>query len=75
MAPWPSRMLSPNSHNNLDYEANPAAGPSTAGGLNAASPTKGRARITEADILENAYGIPTLQAPTERSGKKNSHGR
>jgi len=75
MAPWASRILPPNSRNDLSYEASPTAGPNTAGGLNSASPVKGRARITEADILENAYGIPTLQAPTERSGKKHSHGR
>jgi len=75
MAPWTSRILSPNSHNNSNYEASPTAGPSSAGGLNSASPVKVRPRITEADILENAYGIPTLQAPTGRNGKKNSHGR
>lgn len=75
MAPWPSRILSPNSRNDLNYEASPTAGPSSAGGLSSASPIKARTRITEADILENAYGIPTLQAPTDRHGKKNNHGR
>jgi len=75
LAPWTSRILSPNSRNNLNNEASPAGSPSTASGLNSVSPIKSRARITEADILENAYGIPTLQVPTGRNGKKNSHGR
>ncbi|KAH8590279.1 hypothetical protein B0O99DRAFT_691717 [Bisporella sp. PMI_857] len=66
MAPWTTRILSPHSRN--DHEANPAAGSSSA------SPLRPRVRITETDILENAYGIPTLPGPSGREGK-NGHGR
>ncbi|KAG9248189.1 ubiquitin-protein ligase-like protein E3 [Calycina marina] len=68
MAPWTSRILSPNSGNNLNVAEGSAAG---AGSV---SPIRSRPRITESDILDNAYGIPTLQ-PLERQGKKSSHGR
>jgi E3 ubiquitin-protein ligase HECTD2 len=55
MAPWSSRLL--NSNPRIETASNIVPpGPE--------SPTKcGRARLTEADILDNAYGIPTLSNP------------
>ncbi|PQE25581.1 hypothetical protein CJF30_00000291 [Rutstroemia sp. NJR-2017a BBW] len=55
MAPWSSRLL--NSNPRIETASNIVPpGPE--------SPTKcGRARLTEADILDNAYGIPTLSEP------------
>lgn len=56
MAPWSSRLLSPNTRN----EDGPGAT-----NINSVSPARARAppRITESDILESAYGIPTLAGP------------
>jgi E3 ubiquitin-protein ligase HECTD2 len=75
MPPWSSRLLSPSSRNE------PA---SNSVDTNAASPARARSRITETDILENAYGIPSLPPPphqnygASRSSKPTrtpSHGR
>jgi E3 ubiquitin-protein ligase HECTD2 len=57
MPPWSSRLLSPSSR----HEASPTA---TIG--NASSPARQRPRVTEADIIDNALGIPSLQ-PTPRA--------
>lgn len=80
MAPWSSRLLS--SGTRVESGSSIATvGPAPE------SPTKnqGRARITEADILDNAYGIPTLTTaaqhgrpgPSGSSSSKptSSHGR
>lgn len=75
MPPWSSRLLSPNSRNE--------PGPNSADG-NSPSPARARSRLTETDILENAYGIPSLPPPphssfgASRSSKptrNGSHGR
>jgi E3 ubiquitin-protein ligase HECTD2 len=68
MAPWSSRTNPPNSHNQQ--------GPSTAD-TQTGSPTKSpvSSRVTEADILENAYGIPTLQPLGSSKPKRPGHGR
>jgi len=74
MAPWSNRILSPSSRN----EPSPVTP-----GTSTASParTRGPSRVTEADILENAYGIPTLQTgggsakPTQTGSHGRSHGR
>lgn len=66
MAPWSSKLLSPSSRN--EQGTNDA---------NAASPARPRGaptRITEADILENAYGIPTLPGPSQTSSKSRGRG-
>jgi E3 ubiquitin-protein ligase HECTD2 len=78
MAPWSSRLL--NSNPRIETASNIVPpGPE--------SPTKGgRARLTEADILDNAYGIPTLSTPqhgrpgpssssSTKSSSAASHGR
>jgi E3 ubiquitin-protein ligase HECTD2 len=54
MPPWSSRLLSPSSRN--EPGPNPVD-------VNAASPARSRSRVTESDILENAYGIPSLPPP------------
>ena len=51
MPPWSSRLLSPSSRNEPPVD------------VNAASPARSRSRVTESDILENAYGIPSLPPP------------
>ncbi|KAL2073382.1 hypothetical protein VTL71DRAFT_10706 [Oculimacula yallundae] len=75
MPPWSSRLLSPSTRN--ETNPNPVNGPPE-------SPARPRPRISEADILNNAYGIPTLPAPSHLShGASNtskptripSHGR
>jgi E3 ubiquitin-protein ligase HECTD2 len=75
MPPWSSRLLSPSSRNE------PASNPVD---TNAVSLARARSRITETDILENAYGIPSLPSlphtnhSTLRSSKPTratSHGR
>jgi E3 ubiquitin-protein ligase HECTD2 len=74
MRPWSSRLLSPSSRN--EPGPNPVD-------TNAASPARPRSRVTETDILENAYGIPSLPPPhssnsASRSSKPTrtaSHGR
>ncbi|KAI6714371.1 hypothetical protein JHW43_003031, partial [Diplocarpon mali] len=79
MPPWSSRLLSPNARN----EAGP--GPHSGSGTSA-SPARPhqRPRISEADILEHAYGIPSLPSPsrashgaanTSKSERTTSHGR
>ncbi|ESZ93953.1 hypothetical protein SBOR_5656 [Sclerotinia borealis F-4128] len=70
MAPWSSRLL--NSNPRSESGSNIATvGPAPE------SPTKnrGRARVTEADILDNAYGIPTLTTAAQhvRSGPSGSN--
>jgi len=49
MPPWSSRLLSPSSRNEPGLNT-----------VDAVSPARARSRITETDILENAYGIPSL---------------
>ena len=75
MPPWSSRLLSPSSRN--DPGPNPVDN-------NAASPARARSRVTETDILENAYGIPSLPPPphsnhgasrASRPTRTASHGR
>lgn len=71
MAPWSSRTSPPNSHSQHGL------GTATS---NAAPPTKSRlpSRVTESDILDNAYGIPTLHPPgssNSRAPRPSGHGR
>jgi E3 ubiquitin-protein ligase HECTD2 len=56
MPPWSSRLPSPSSRN--EPGQNPAST-----GSNQASPARKPQRITESDILESAYGIPSLPPP------------
>ncbi|CZS98633.1 related to ubiquitin-protein ligase HUL4 [Rhynchosporium agropyri] len=58
MPPWSSRLLSPSTRNET--------GPNAVNGplLIPESPARSRPRISEADILNNAYGIPTLPPPS-----------
>lgn len=58
MPPWTSRILSPNTRR--DDAGHAISGTASAG------PSRPPPRITEADILDNAYGIPTL--PPSSSG-------
>jgi E3 ubiquitin-protein ligase HECTD2 len=67
MAPWSNRLLSPSSRNE--------SGPSTPSAASPAQPRGGPSRVTEADILDNAYGIPTLGRPSPSPSKSRSHGR
>lgn len=67
MAPWSNRLLSPSSRNDSSSSTPSAASP--------AQPRGGPTRVTEADILENAYGIPTLARPSQSPSKGRSHGR
>lgn len=62
MAPWASRILSPNSRR--DESGQNAAGPSMASPARTRHPS---GRLTEADILDNAYGVPTLLPSTKAS--------
>jgi E3 ubiquitin-protein ligase HECTD2 len=57
MAPWSNKLLSSSFDND--------SGPFTPSGASPAQPRGGIARPTEADILENAYGIPTLPGPSQ----------
>ncbi|KAH7407551.1 ubiquitin-protein ligase-like protein E3 [Cadophora sp. MPI-SDFR-AT-0126] len=75
MPPWSSRLLSPSTR--TESGPNPAIGPPT-------SPAQPRPRISEADILNNAYGIPSLPPPshsnhgassTSKPTRISSHGR
>lgn len=75
MPPWSSRLLSPSSR----HEAPPTT---TTG--NTSSPARQRPRVTEADIIDNALEIPSLQPlPRANFGALNqsrpmqtpSHGR
>ncbi|KAF4635728.1 hypothetical protein G7Y89_g2375 [Cudoniella acicularis] len=62
MAPWSSRLLSPSTRNEPG---------STSTNINSASPARthtSSSRITESDILESAYGIPTLSGPHGANG-------
>jgi E3 ubiquitin-protein ligase HECTD2 len=71
MAPWPSRAQATNSHN---QPSSHAATSNTASSARTRLPS----RVTEADILENAYGIPTLTPSGATSSKPTrtaSHGR
>ncbi|PBP21332.1 HECT-domain-containing protein [Diplocarpon rosae] len=79
MPPWSSRLLSPTTRN----EAGP--GPNAGNGTST-SPARPRPRprISEADILEHAYGIPSLPPPSRpnhgaanrsKSERTPSHGR
>lgn len=52
MPPWPSRLLSPNTRHEEVQNSTPSKSD---------SPARPRPRVTEADIIDNAYGIPTLQ--------------
>jgi E3 ubiquitin-protein ligase HECTD2 len=63
MPPWSSRLLSPSSRN--EPGPNPVD-------TNAASPSRSRSRVTETDILENAYGIPSLPPPHNNHGASRS---
>ena len=65
MAPWSNKLLS-GSRNEQTANAAGAASP--------ARPTGRPIRITEADILENAYGIPTLPVPPQTRDRR-AHGR
>lgn len=58
MPPWSSRLLSPNAR--TEGGPTPGEGAST-------SPARPRPRISESDILENAYGIPRLPPPSSAS--------
>lgn len=75
MPPWSSRLLSGSSRNEL--------GPNPVNS-NATSPGLTRTRLTETEILENAYGIPSLPPPphasfgasnTSKPTRTPSHGR
>lgn len=75
MPQWSSRLLSPSSQN--EPGSNTVVGSSP-------SPARVRSRITESDILENAYGIPSLPPPphatygassSSRPARTASHGR
>ncbi len=75
MPPWSNRLLSPSSRN--EPGPNPV-------GTSSASPARSRSRVSETDILENAYGIPSLPPPprasysttnTSNSNRTPSHGR
>lgn len=71
MAPWPSRIHPTSPPSQLDSNS---AGHSTVPASRARVPS----RVSEADILENAYGIPTLtpSVPTPSNPARNSsHGR
>ncbi|KAA8565330.1 hypothetical protein EYC84_011046 [Monilinia fructicola] len=79
MAPWSSRLLNSNPRNESSSSI-AAVGPAPESPSN--NRGSGKARITEADILDNAYGIPTLVAtpphgrPGSSSSKQtSSHGR
>ena len=83
MAHWASRILSPNSRKDEFGQAVAGQTPLSPGRL------RPPARLTEADILENAYGIPTLPSNSSSShtrsmshpfpslfiGKKNNGGK
>ncbi|TAQ89128.1 hypothetical protein B7494_g2518 [Chlorociboria aeruginascens] len=74
MAHWTSRLLSPNSRNEGSSSGDTGTGPTPPGR------PRGPSRITEDDILENAYGIPTLPTPVRgtqspRPTRTTSHGR
>ena len=56
MPPWSSRLLSPSSRNETGTDAAPGSSRSPA-----------RPRVTEADIIDNAFDIPTLFPPTSAS--------
>ncbi|KAI9049883.1 hypothetical protein LZ554_006031 [Drepanopeziza brunnea f. sp. 'monogermtubi'] len=58
MPTWSSRLLSPSTRNE--------AGPNSANAPSL-SPARPRPRISEADILDNAYGIPILSPPSHTS--------
>lgn len=75
MPPWSSKLLSPSTRNETG---------SYPGNGQSASPARPRPRVSEADILENAYGIPTLSPPphasrgastTSKPTRTPSHGR
>lgn len=75
MPPWSSRLLSGSSRNEQ--------GPNAVNG-STNSPARARSRLTETDILENAYGIPSLPPPphasfgassSSRPARTPSHGR
>ena len=78
MPPWSNRLLSPNSRNEPGPDQVPAHSSSH-------SPARSRSRITESDILENAYGIPTLplqshstygtSSSSSKPARTPSHGR
>jgi E3 ubiquitin-protein ligase HECTD2 len=68
MAPWSSKLLSSSSRNEQGLS------PAGAGAASPARPRGEPTRVTEADILENAYGIPTLPAPAQTKGRR-GHGR
>jgi len=68
MAPWSKGLLSPSSRND--------PGPSSPSASSPSQPRGWAARVTEADMLENAYGIPTLrrsQSPSKHHGRSMSH--
>lgn len=76
MPPWSSRLLSPSSRNE-SASPNPSTN-ATASSANA------RARLTESDILEHAYGIPSLPTHAQiqhgasastKPSRVSSHGR
>ncbi|QSZ33262.1 hypothetical protein DSL72_002850 [Monilinia vaccinii-corymbosi] len=75
MAPWSNRLL--NSNPRVESGSSIASvGPAP----ESPSKNRGKARITEADILDNAYGIPTLTTNPQRgrpasSPSASSHGR
>lgn len=73
MPTWSNRFLPPGNRN----EAGSAAARGTSPARN-----RGPARITEADIIDNAYGIPTLGPPpgahygsSTKPTRTNGHGR
>jgi E3 ubiquitin-protein ligase HECTD2 len=70
MPPWSSRLLSPGFRHESDAVINTNS-PSFS---SSPSPARPRTRLTESDILDNAYGIPSL-APPNGSSRTPSHGR
>lgn len=70
MAPWSSRLL--NSSSRVESGSSVATVASVPESPNK---NRGRARVTEADILDNAYGIPTLNTAAQhgRPGPSSSN--
>lgn len=62
MAPWPNRLLS----------SSPSNSPSTSSPSPSSAPRR-PSRLTEADILENALGIPTLPPSKHPHARSLSH--
>ncbi|TVY85235.1 putative E3 ubiquitin-protein ligase [Lachnellula suecica] len=63
MPSWSTRLLPPSNRNEPVYSPADRLSPAR---------SRGPSRVTESDILESAYGIPTLPTPNART---QSHGR